>query len=165
MNEFISIADFAARAGVSKQAVYKRLPTIESKLIKVENGKKTIDINALSLFAANQDNQPFKDKKPTKTNVESDLIKELRKQIDGLQADKIFLQEQITELTKSLQYEQRKTAELQQLLPATAENKPAGAGAAAPDPAPKTENSESGKNDPAETKLSSFFGRIMRKKK
>lgn len=157
-SEFISIADFAARAGITKQAVYKRLPTIESKFIRVENGKKTIDINALQLFSVNSDNQRLNNRQPKQTNVETDLITELRKQIDSLQADKRFLQEQITELTKSLQYEQRKAAALQQLLPTTA-------AAETETAAPETENSESGKSELNEPNIFSFFGRIMRKKK
>lgn len=167
-SEFISIAEFAARAGITKQAVYKRLPTIDRNLIRVDNGKKTIDINALQLFSVNSDNQRLKNKQPKQTNLETDLIAELRKQIDGLQADKRFLQDQVTELTKSLQYEQSKAAALQQLLPTAqaAENEPTGAGAgSAPDPLQETENSESGKNEPNEPNIFSFFGRIMRKKK
>lgn len=45
--EYISIAEFAEQAGVSKQAVYQRLNKSLKAYVKVIDGKKSIDIRAL----------------------------------------------------------------------------------------------------------------------
>lgn len=45
--EYISIADFAERAGVSKQAVYQRLNRSLKAYVKDVDGKKSINIRAL----------------------------------------------------------------------------------------------------------------------
>lgn len=45
--EYISIAEFAEQAGVSKQAVYQRLNKSLKAYVKVIDGKKSIDIKAL----------------------------------------------------------------------------------------------------------------------
>lgn len=45
--EYISIAEFAERAGVSKQAVYQRLNKSLKAYLKDVDGKKSIDIKAL----------------------------------------------------------------------------------------------------------------------
>ena len=42
--EYISIADFAERAGVSKQAVYQRLNKSLKAYVKDVDGKKSINI-------------------------------------------------------------------------------------------------------------------------
>lgn len=45
--EYISIAEFAERAGVSKQAVYQRLNKSLKAYVKAVDGKKSINIRAL----------------------------------------------------------------------------------------------------------------------
>ena len=50
--EYISIKEFAARAGVSVQAVYKRLDTSFKKNVKVVRGRKMLDVQALQLYDA-----------------------------------------------------------------------------------------------------------------
>lgn len=45
--EYISIAEFAERAGVSKQAVYQRLNKSLKAYVKDVDGRKSIDIRAL----------------------------------------------------------------------------------------------------------------------
>ena len=58
---FLSIKDFAARAGVSAQAIYKRLNNPVDELttwLKIDGKRKMLDIQALSLFQSTQvDNQ------------------------------------------------------------------------------------------------------------
>ena len=50
-DKYISIADFAKEAGVSKQAVYSRLKSQDlNKFMKLENGKKLINTKALEFF-------------------------------------------------------------------------------------------------------------------
>ena len=50
-DEYISIAEFARRAGVTTQAVYKQLNNqVDNQLttyVKIVNGKKRLHINAL----------------------------------------------------------------------------------------------------------------------
>lgn len=50
MNEYISIKEFAAKVGVSKQAVYRRIEKDLKQYVKVENGTKSISTEALPLF-------------------------------------------------------------------------------------------------------------------
>lgn len=53
-DEYISITEFAKRAGVSRQAVYKRLSTdLSTEFTEVDN-QKMIKVSALRLFAVNQ---------------------------------------------------------------------------------------------------------------
>lgn len=47
---YISISEFAKRAGVSRQAVYSRLDKDLSRYCQVDNGKKILNIKALELF-------------------------------------------------------------------------------------------------------------------
>lgn len=49
-DEYISISEFAKRAGVSVQAVYKRLDKDFKPWLKVENGRKALNIKALEIF-------------------------------------------------------------------------------------------------------------------
>ena len=63
---YLSIKDFAERAGVTQQAIYKRLTTSLTTFINIENGKKTINSKALELFKTNENN-----------NVEQPLDKSL----------------------------------------------------------------------------------------
>ena len=60
-DEFISIAEFARRAGVTPQAVYKQLNNqVDNRLstyVKVHNGKKRISTKALELFLSTGINQ------------------------------------------------------------------------------------------------------------
>ena len=57
-DEYISISEFARRAGVSPQAIYKRLSTDLSTELKVVDNQKMLKISALSRFGLNLvDNQ------------------------------------------------------------------------------------------------------------
>lgn len=48
--EYISIAEFAKKAGVSRQAIYSRLDSDLSTFLVIDNGKKTLNTRALKLF-------------------------------------------------------------------------------------------------------------------
>ena len=50
MDKYISIKEFADEAGVSVQAVYKRLERDLKQFTEVKNGQKTISAEALKLF-------------------------------------------------------------------------------------------------------------------
>ena len=49
-DEYLSIAEFAKRAGVTRQAVYKRLTGDLQEFTKVDNGTKLVNSKALRLF-------------------------------------------------------------------------------------------------------------------
>lgn len=84
--EFLTISEFAKRAGVSRQAIYKRLDGDLQPWLTVDNGKKLINSKALELFADNQNvNQVYSNE--TLSRMISMLEKELdikNKQIDTL---------------------------------------------------------------------------------
>lgn len=50
MSEYLSVADFAEAAGVTKQAVYRRLDTNLKEFVRIEQGKRYVSEDALSLF-------------------------------------------------------------------------------------------------------------------
>lgn len=61
MNEYLSVAEFAEKAGVSKQAIYKRLNSKSLKpYVKEINGVKRINSSAIGVFQPIQpDIQPI----------------------------------------------------------------------------------------------------------
>ncbi len=98
--EFLSIKDFAARAGVSTQAIYKRLNNIHDELrnwLKPGCKQKMLDTAALSLF------EEIQEQSGCATNcqpVDNQLIDMLREEL----AQK---NEQIAMLQKLLSQEQQ----------------------------------------------------------
>ena len=54
MTEYLSVADFAVAAGVTKQAVYRRMDTNLKEYVRVENGKKFVSTDAIPLFHVEQ---------------------------------------------------------------------------------------------------------------
>ena len=82
---FLSIKDFAARAKVSPQAIYKRLNNPLDELttwLKTDGKRKMLDAEALFLFQSTQettvDNQPVDNDSPT---VEQQLIAMLQAEL------------------------------------------------------------------------------------
>ena len=49
-NEYISVAEFAKRVGLTPQGVYKQLNNRLATYTKIHNGKKQINTKALELF-------------------------------------------------------------------------------------------------------------------
>ena len=91
--EFLSISEFAKRAGVSHQAIYKRLDGDLQPWLQVANGKKTLNIKALELFE--------QDKSAT-DSTEVATIKLLQKTVDMLQKELDIKNEQIKDLNDRL---------------------------------------------------------------
>ena len=99
--EYLSINDFAAAVGITKQAVYKQLNTKLKTYLKVVNGKKMIEKSALSLF----------DKKTEVNQNEQQLNNQLTdKLIDMLQKELDEKNQQIAELQKLLDQAQKLNA-------------------------------------------------------
>ena len=108
-DRYISIADFAKEAGVSKQAVYSRQKSQDlNKFIKLENGKKLINTKALELFNKSSSqssfNQSFNQVEQGLESTEREYIESLKKQIEELQRDK-------QELYRLLDQQQQLTAQ------------------------------------------------------
>ena len=105
-DKYISIADFAKQAGVSKQAVYSRLIKSQdlNKFIKLENGKKLINIKALEFFNKSSSQSSFNQVEQGLESTEREYIESLKKQIEELQRDK-------QELYRLLDQQQQLTAQ------------------------------------------------------
>ena len=105
-DRYISIADFAKQAGVSKQAVYSRLLKSQdlNKFIKLENGKKLINTKALELFNKSSSQSSFNQVEQGLESTEREYIESLKKQIEELQRDK-------QELYRLLDQQQQLTAQ------------------------------------------------------
>lgn len=109
-DEYISIAEFARRAGVTPQAVYKQLNNqVDNQLttyVKIMNGKKRLHVNALKIFLStnlnrvdNQfNNQVDNFSQPVVNQVDnqnSQIIGILREQIERKDAQIEQLQEDL----------------------------------------------------------------------
>ena len=104
-DKYISIADFAKQAGVSKQAVYSRLKSQDlNKFIKLENGKKLINTKALEFFNKSSSQSSFNQVEQDLESTEREYIESLKKQIEELQRDK-------QELYRLLDQQQQLTAQ------------------------------------------------------
>ena len=107
-DKYISIADFAKQAGVSKQAVDSRMKSQDlNKLVKLENGKKLINTKALELFNKSSSQSSFNQFNQVEQGLESterEYIESLKKQIEELQRDK-------QELYRLLDQQQQLTAQ------------------------------------------------------
>lgn len=112
-NQYVSIAEFAKLAGVSKQAVYSRLDSQElTNFIQVETSgkrqKKLINTDALSLFNSSKVNQVEQEniqvEQPLEQSISclQDQLKEKDKTIETLLAQISQLQESNHSLSQSL---------------------------------------------------------------
>ena len=105
--ELLSVKDFAARAGVSVQALYKRLNKVDNELNKyvfVIDGQKMLDATALSLFADTADAPA--DSTGCSTGCSTGLTVEYR-YIETLEAELERKNEQIEKLQQLLSQEQQ----------------------------------------------------------
>lgn len=115
---FLSIKDFAARAGVSAQAIYKRLNNPVDELttwLKTDGKRKMLDAEALFLFQSTQeptvDNQPVDNDSST---VEQQLIAMLQAELAAKNAQIERLQDQVTQAHQLLSQEQQLRAVAEQ---------------------------------------------------
>lgn len=113
MSEYISIAEFAKRAGVSRQAVYSQLDKKLSSYCQVDNGKKTIHIKGLEVFSVKEDCQV--DSRIDNQNCQVD--NEIDKQLTAALTDTIaVLREQLAAKDRQLEAAAAENAELLQRL-------------------------------------------------
>lgn len=100
MKQYITVAEFAAEAGVSRQAVYKRLASDLAPFTRTEAGKRLIDRAALDLFSPQEDpGQPQAEAQDKDREIERqrEEIQDLRQQVKTLQS---HVMTQSTELTR-----------------------------------------------------------------
>lgn len=105
--ELLSVKDFAARAGVSVQAIYKRLNKVDNELNKyvfVIDGQKMLDAAALALFADTANSAA--DSTGCSTGCSTGLTVEYR-YIETLEAELQRKNEQIEKLQQLLSQEQQ----------------------------------------------------------
>lgn len=83
--EYLTVKEFAEKAGISRQAVYKKLNKSLQPFQRVLNGKIVLHINALSLFGC----------KPELSRVEQPIDNHSTEVVNALQAQIESLKEQI----------------------------------------------------------------------
>lgn len=99
-NEYISVKEFAEKAGISVQAVYKRLNNRLKQYVKVVDNQKMLDIRALQDIYGIKVKQPIQPKLTTSStqNSTSDtLVDTLLMQIEILKNELDVKNEQIRE--------------------------------------------------------------------
>ena len=107
--EYLSVKEFAEAAGVTVQAIYKRVKTDLAPFTKDENGVKLVNKEALELFKVTQSIK--------QSNREQELlerIKELEGLVDTLTQEKISLLEKSAEDKEKLWQFAEKLAQLQE---------------------------------------------------
>lgn len=110
--EYITISKFAEKAGVTPQAIYKRLTTDLAPYLKVENGVKLLNEDGLELYT---------EKQLVKQSVQEKLLQE---EVERLKAELESKQLLINELyrqkdelnEKMLDILDKQTSQFQQLL-------------------------------------------------
>jgi hypothetical protein len=116
-DEYISISEFAKRAGVSRPTIYSKLESELSSFCKVVKGKKVINIAALSLFGVKESVNNFTDNETLKA-----LVTVLQEQQETLQKELDIKNRQIDTLNAQ-NSQQLKLIDQQQQLQALAERK------------------------------------------
>jgi hypothetical protein len=92
MDDYISVKQFASRAGVTVQAVYQRIDKDLKPFLKVIKGKKFLDIKGLELFVIKEIEQV----------IEQDLLKSFKETLKLLTAQLEVKDKQIADLNERL---------------------------------------------------------------
>lgn len=105
--EYLTVADFAERAGVTKQAVYKRLNNQLNKYVIEQNGRKLIKSSALNDLYSDVSQAKSQPVEQQLNNQLIELFKaekeEKQKIIDMLLQEKATLQMKLTQKEHQLQ--------------------------------------------------------------
>lgn len=105
--EYLTIAEFAKRVNVSKQAIYQQLDKKLKPYLIVIDGKKKLNINAISEVYDKQSEEIDKEVEQEENNQLIDILKrqlmEKDNQIDGLIKSLSLAQMQFTEVSHRLQ--------------------------------------------------------------
>lgn len=105
--EYLTIAEFAKRVNVSKQAIYQQLDKKLKPYLIVIDGKKKLNIKAISEVYDKQSEEIDKEVEQEENNQLIDILTnqliEKDKQIDGLIKSLSLAQMQLTEVSHRLQ--------------------------------------------------------------
>jgi hypothetical protein len=117
--EYISIAEFAERAGVSRQYIYKRLDGDLSPFVKDVNGKKRLKVAALRIFDVKQNDNADNN---IDNHVDSEDTPEVSRELVAMLQEELRAKDrQIDNLTRLLDQEQKLHALTQKQLEAPAD--------------------------------------------
>lgn len=108
-DEYISVSEFARRAGVSRQAIQQRLNTSLRGYVKIEQGKKLLNIKGLELFKGASLAQGY-DKQ--NDNLAQGIIDTLQRTIDALQGQLDVKDQQLQAKDLQLQEKDKQLASL-----------------------------------------------------
>lgn len=114
-NEYISVKEFAEKAGISVQAVYKGLNNRLNQYIKLVDNQKMLNIRALQEVYGIKVEQPIQPELTTNSteNPTSDIVVDtLLKQIDVLKSELDVKNEQIREKDRQLKEKDNQIAAL-----------------------------------------------------
>lgn len=119
MKDYLTVVEFAAAAGITKQAVYKRIKQDLAPYVKEKDGKKTISKEALKLFAKEEPAEAAQG--PTEATSllldrieeQADTIKAQQQEIEYLRGMLKSADERNNTLTAHLIESQNKQLELQ----------------------------------------------------
>lgn len=123
--EYLTVAEFAAAAGVSKQAVYQRLKGTLKPFVKVEQGQKVIDISALDFISEDSDSKGFNSRlnngvesTPHRDTADQNdyLLQSLMEQLKEKDRQLAEKDKQISQLLKLNDQQQQLTLQAQNLL-------------------------------------------------
>ena len=102
--EYLSISEFAKRAGVSVQAVYKRLGKDLQPWLRVENGKKTLNSKALQVFSGE------------KSSTEVESVDALKKALELIADQNETLKAELAIKNEHIREQSRQIAEISERL-------------------------------------------------
>ena len=119
MKDYLTVLEFAAAAGITKQAVYKRIKQDLAPYVKEQDGKKTISKEALKVFAKEEPAEAAQG--PTEATSllldrieeQADTIKAQQQEIEYLRGMLKSADERNNTLTAHLIESQNKQLELQ----------------------------------------------------
>lgn len=124
IEEYISVADFAKRAGVSRQLVYRRIDNELTEYCKLVDNRKMLNIRALELFEKQKLSTKVSTgfttqftKLSTKVSTQFTVYKlKLQHKIDLLELEKEHLKEKVESLEAQTAADQEKIESLLKLL-------------------------------------------------
>ena len=99
--EYLTIAQFAEKAGVSVQAVYKRLKTDLAPYAKEENNVKLVAAEALEFYTSNHQTKREKELLERIAQLE-ELNEKLNSDVTALNVEKVSLLERLAENNEKL---------------------------------------------------------------
>ena len=107
--QYLTVKQFAERAGVSTQRIYQLLTKSLQEFTKIENGKKYIDIEGLSVFEretlqtlASDLQSPLQGVATSETEILREIVEALRQQLTVKDEQLAAKDKQIEHLTAAL---------------------------------------------------------------